>query len=46
MSNFGGIDASLLGLMKELREDARRLKRLCAEAQLKADMVAEALAET
>ena len=44
-SKFGGMDASLMGRMKELEEENRRLKKLYIEAQLKADIVAEALAK-
>ncbi|MEY4376648.1 MAG: hypothetical protein RJB26_1198 [Pseudomonadota bacterium] len=44
-SKFGGMDASLMGRMKELEEENRRLKKLYVEAQLKADIVAEALAK-
>jgi putative transposase len=44
-SKFGGMDASLMGRMKELEDENRRLKKLYIEAQLKADIVAEALAK-
>ena len=44
-SKFGGMDASLMGRMKELEEENRRLKKLYIEAQLKADVIAEALAK-
>lgn len=44
-SKFDGMDASLMGRMKELEEENRRLKKLYVEAQLKADIVAEALAK-
>ena len=43
-AKFGGMDASLMARMKELEED-RRLKNLYVEAQIKADIVAEALAK-
>jgi len=33
-SKFGGMDASLMGRMKELEEENRRLKKLLAEAML------------
>ena len=39
---FGGMDASLMARMKELEEENRRLKKLYVEAQIKADIVAEA----
>ena len=44
-SKFGGMDASLMGRMKELEEENRRLKKLYIEAQLKADVISEALAK-
>ena len=44
-SKFGGMDASLMGRMKELEEENRRLKKLYIEAQLKADIISEALAK-
>ena len=44
-SKVGGMDASLMGRMKELEEENRRLKKLYIEAQLKADVISEALAK-
>ena len=44
-AKFGGMDASLMTRMKELEEENRRLKKLYGEAQIKADIVAEALAK-
>jgi putative transposase len=44
-AKFGGMDASLMARMKELEEENRRLKKLYVEAQIKADIVAEALAK-
>ena len=44
-SKFGGMDASLMGRMKELEEENRRLKKLYIAAQLKADVISEALAK-
>ncbi len=44
-SKFGGMDASLMAQMKELEEQNRRLKKLYSEAQIKADIVADALAK-
>ncbi|MFM1884847.1 MAG: hypothetical protein RL026_4 [Pseudomonadota bacterium] len=44
-SKFGGMDVSLMARMKELEEENRRLKKLYVEAQIKADIVAEALAK-
>jgi putative transposase len=40
---FGGMDMSLMARMKDLEEENRRLKKLYVEAQIKADIVAEAL---
>ena len=42
-SKFGGMDASLMARMKELEDENRRLKKMYAEARLKAEIVAEAL---
>ena len=42
-SKYGGMDASLMSRMKELEEENRRLKRMYAEAQMKAEVVREAL---
>ncbi len=44
-SKFGGMDASLMGRMKELEEENRWLKKLYIEAQIKADIISEALAK-
>ena len=44
-SKFGGMDASLMGRMKEVEEENRRLKKLYIEAQIKADIISEALAK-
>jgi putative transposase len=44
-SKFGGMDASLMGRMKELEEENRRLKKLYIDAQIKADIISEALAK-
>ena len=44
-SKYGGMDTSMMSRMKELEEENRRLKKLYVEAQLKADIVAEALAK-
>ena len=40
-AKYGGMDASLMGRMKELEEENRRLKKLYVEAKIKADIVAE-----
>jgi putative transposase len=42
-AKFGGMDASLMARMKELEDENRRLKKLYVEAQIKADIIAEAL---
>jgi putative transposase len=44
-SKYGGMDTSMMSRMKELEEENRRLKKLYVEAQLKADIVSEALAK-
>jgi len=44
-SKYRGMDASLMARMKELEEQNRRLKKLYVEAQLKADIITEALAK-
>ena len=44
-SKFGGMEVSMVARMKELEEENRRLKKMYAEAQIKADIVAEALAK-
>jgi hypothetical protein len=36
-SQFGGMDASLMTRMKELEDENRRLKRMCAEQRLKVE---------
>jgi putative transposase len=44
-AKYGGMDTAMMTRMKELEEENRRLKKLYVEAQLKADIVAEALAK-
>jgi putative transposase len=44
-AKYGGMDTSMMARMKELEEENRRLKKLYVEAQLKADIVSEALAK-
>ena len=39
------MDNSMVGRMKELEEDNRRLKKLYIDEKLKAEIVAEALAK-
>ena len=41
-SKFGGMEVSMVGRMKELEEENRRLKKMYAEAQLSADLLKEA----
>lgn len=38
-SKYGGMDTSLMARMKELEEENRRLKKMYAEAQLRAEVV-------
>ncbi len=42
-SKFGGMDASLMARMKELERENVQLKRMYADAQLRADVVQRAL---
>ena len=42
-AKYGGMDASLMSRLKELEKENQRLKKMYAEAQLKADVVREAL---
>lgn len=44
-SKYGGMDASLIGKMKELEIENTKLKKMYAEAQLAAEMLKEALSE-
>ena len=44
-AKYGGMDASLMGRMKELEEENRRLRKLYMDEKLKAEIVAEALAK-
>lgn len=44
-SKFGGMDVSMVGRMKELEEENRRLKKMYADAQLSADLLKEALSK-
>lgn len=44
-SKFGGMDASLMSQLKELQDENRRLKKICAEAQLSADLLKEAMSK-
>ena len=44
-SKFGGMEVSMVGRMKELEEENRRLKKMYAEAQLSTDLLKEALSK-
>lgn len=44
-SKFGGMEVSMVGRMKELEEENRRLKKMYADAQLSADLLKEALSK-
>ena len=44
-SKYGGMDASLMVRMKELEQENARLKKMYADAQLRAEVVQEALAK-
>ncbi len=44
-SKFGGMDASMVALLKELEDENRRLKKMYAEVQLQADVLKEAMAK-
>ena len=44
-AKFSGMDASMMKRMKELEDENRRLKKMYAEEQLKAEMVTEAMAK-
>ena len=43
-AKFGGMDVSLMAKMKELEDENRRLKKLYADAQMRALIVEEAAA--
>ena len=42
-AKFGGMDASLMGRLKELEAENKRLKKMYAEERLKAELRKEAL---
>ena len=42
-TKFGGMDVSMMTRLKELEEENRRLKKMCAEERLKADILKEAI---
>ena len=41
-AKFDGIDASLISEMKDMAEENRRLKRMCAEMSMQNDLLKEA----
>lgn len=44
-AKFGGMDVPMMARLKELEDENRRLKKMYAEVQLRADIVQEALAK-
>lgn len=44
-AKYGGMDASLMGRMKELEVENNRLKKMYADVQLQNDVIKEALAK-
>lgn len=42
-SKYSGMDASLMKRMKELEDENRRLKKMCAEERLKFEIAKEAI---
>ena len=44
-AKYGGMDASLMARMKELERENARLKKMYADAQLRVEVVQEALAK-
>ena len=44
-SKYGGMDASMVSQLKELKDENRRLKKMYADAQLSAEILKEALAK-
>jgi len=42
-AKYGGMDASMMGQMKALEEENRRLKRMYADLSMQADLLKEAL---
>jgi putative transposase len=45
-AKYGGMDASLMGLMKELGDENRWLKKMYAEERLKFEIIQEAMAKS
>jgi len=44
-TKYGGMDASLMGRMKELEAENTRLKKMYAEVQIQKDVLKEAMAK-
>ena len=44
-SKFGGMDVSMMGRLKELEDENRRLKKMYAEERLKSEVLREAMAK-
>ncbi len=42
-AKYGSMDASLMGRLKELEDENRRLKKMYAEERLKAEIIQEAM---
>ena len=42
-SKFGGMDVPMMSRVKELEEENRRLKKMYAEVQMRAEILKEAL---
>lgn len=42
-SKYGGMDASMMTRLKELEEESHRLKKMCSEERLKAEVIQEAM---
>ena len=42
-AKYGGMDASLIGQMKAMEEENRRLKRMYADLSMQVDLLKEAL---
>ena len=43
-AKYGGMDASQIKRMKELEAENQRLKKMCAESKMDADILKDALA--
>ena len=44
-SKYGGMDVSMMARMKELEKENRQLKKMYAEAQMKTEVLQEALSK-